>query len=165
MNKQQPARSCPPHCQDSKRRGLSHQDSTVTTETHSTVQIYVLTSAWILRSLWTSQGRAILFFLSKRAFNLQQKNRFKKTHFFTSSKSTPNSIKYSAPKIFIKVRALQSGICDLRIMKQVLWAAEYYKSFLISFRVVGKGELLKEKMIDHICLWVIRLPIRRNGIL
>lgn len=56
-------------------------------------------------------------------------------------------------------------MCDSRIMKQVLWAAEYYKSFLISFRVEGKGELLKEKMIDHICLWVIRLPIRRNGIL
>lgn len=85
--------------------------------------------------------------------------------FLPPVKSTPNPIKYSAPKIFIKIRALQSDIFDLRIMKQVLWAAEYYKSFLISFRVEGKGELLMEKMIDHICLRVIRLPTRRNGIL
>lgn len=74
-------------------------------------------------------------------------------------------MKYSAPESFIKIRALQSDIFDLKIMKQVLWAAEYYKSFLVSFGVEGKGELLKEKMIDYICLWGVRLPTRRNGIL
>lgn len=107
-------------------------------------------SAWILHSVWTPWSTYICFLPTKKSF--------------TFSQSTQEKVKYSAPKIHIKIIALQSDILYLRMMKQTLWVAEPYKSFLISFGVEGKGEPFKEKMIDYICLWVIRLLTRTNSI-
>lgn len=106
----------------------------------------------------------LVFFWQKKKKKLLFWGNNSKNASFTFSKSTQEKVKYSAPKIHIKIIALHSDILYLRMMKQTSWIAEPYKSFLISFGVEGKGELFKEKMIDYICLWVIRLPTRTNSI-